>query len=81
MTIKIPKVFFDDHEARDLPTPAVVRFTTSHYFIASGDPALPELLSDAEHYAFGGIEAGPEYIGLISSARATFKALKSAGVE
>ena len=48
--IKIPKRFLDDHAERDLDTPEVVRHTKTHYWIKGDDPAIPELLSDADWY-------------------------------
>ncbi len=73
--IRVPKTFFDDHEARDLDTPEVARTTKHHYLIRSDDPAIPELLNDAEYYADA---YGPDMsIGFKASARATAKALRS----
>lgn len=75
--IKLPTRFFDDHRERDLETPKVVKSTKRHYFIADDDPAIPELLDDAEYYAADICTADfPELFGLVSSARATVKALK-----
>jgi len=74
--IRIPGKFFRDHADRDLPTPKVVRYTNRHIYIRSDDPALPELLYDAEYYSDAyGPWAG---IGLRSSAIATVKAIVSA---
>lgn len=73
--IRIPDRFYRDHMDRDLPTPEVVRFTSRHIYISSDDPALPELLDDAEYYADPwGPDGG---IGLRMSAKATVKAIKS----
>ena len=49
--LRIPKLFFDDHGDRDLPTPQVQRETKTHYWIMKRDEHLPELISDAEYYA------------------------------
>lgn len=76
--IRLPVTFFIDHEERSLPTPTVVRETKSHFFVASGDPALGELLSDAEHYAH---PYGPDadgLSGLKASAKATVRAIRDA---
>lgn len=70
--IRIPRRFFDDHLERDLPTPAIVRETNSHYFIDPADAALSELVSDARHYA-DGLDDAP--LGIVTSARATLRAL------
>lgn len=47
----LPPSFFDDHCERDLPTPKVVAPRGVSYWVSIKDPALTELLSDAEHYA------------------------------
>lgn len=74
--IRIPKRFLDDHLGRDLPTPKMVRKTSFHYFIASGDPAMAELIEDARHYA-DGLDEAPR--GIVLSARATLRAIRQAG--
>jgi hypothetical protein len=51
--IKLPRMFFDDHEERALATPAVVKGTRTHVWIRRDDPAVPELLADAHYYADG----------------------------
>lgn len=74
--IRIPWKFALDHSERDLDTPEVVRETRSHWFIRADDPALPELLNDAEFYAD---PWGPdaEWLGgLKASARATIRAIR-----
>lgn len=79
-TIKLPKVFFTDHSERDLDTPEVIKETANHFIVSKDDSALPELLSDAEFYVD---EYGPNAEGLLgvkTSARATIKALRNAGV-
>jgi hypothetical protein len=73
--IRIPKRFLDDHLERDLPTPEIVRETSLHYFIASGDPAIGELIEDARHYA-DGLDEAPR--GIVMSARATLRAIRQA---
>ncbi|PZX14241.1 hypothetical protein LX81_03040 [Palleronia aestuarii] len=77
--IRIPRVFLDDHAERDLPTPAIQRVERYHYRIRADDPALPELVSDAAHYAGGGIDtrAFPHLFGLVASARATLAAIRT----
>jgi len=71
-TIKLPKSFFDDHAARELPTPEVIRETRAHYIVSKDDLALPELLSDARYYS-DGLDMAPR--GIVVSARATVRAL------
>ena len=77
-TIRIPKVFYDDHYERCLPAPPVVRETKRHYFIEAVDtPALRELVSDADYYSMT-LGLCRDYHGLSYSARATFKAIRKA---
>lgn len=76
--IKLPRRFFDDHAERDLDTPKVVKSTRRHYFIASDDPALPELASDAEYYAGSGSYMEFHLQGLCRSATATADAIYKA---
>lgn len=56
--IRLPRLFFDDHEARDLPTPERVSQNSQSVWIRPGDPNLPELISDADHYASEGRAGG-----------------------
>ncbi len=75
--IRIPRAFLDDHAGRDLPTPAIRKTERYHYRIRADDPALPELISDAAHYAGGGIDTRdfPHLLGVVASARATLAAI------
>jgi len=73
--IKLPRRFFDDHAERDLDTPKVIKSTRRHYFVASDDPALPELTDDAEYYAGSGAYMEFHMQGLIRSATATANAI------
>lgn len=76
-TIKIPDRFYIDHMERSLPTPEDVGSFKNHALIRADDPALWELLSDAEHYAHpSGPDAAPR--GVIASAKATVKAIRNA---
>jgi hypothetical protein len=77
-TIKLPKMFFEDHTERGLKTPKVLNATRSHYIVSSRDKRLRELFSDAIYYAdkSGGPDCLPA--GLKSSARATVAAIKAA---
>jgi hypothetical protein len=72
--LRIPRRFYEDHDERALPTPAVVKFTKTHIWIDADDAALDELRSDAEHYAhrYGPDQCPP---GLIPAARALLAAL------
>ena len=77
--IKIPKRFFDDHKERDLDTPRVMKATRSNYWISKNDPAISELISDAEYYVeMGELGAFDNWMfGLVRSAKATLKSLQS----
>lgn len=77
--IKIPKRFFDDHRERDLDTPRVMKATKSNYWISKNDPAISELISDAEYYVeIGELGAFDKWMfGLVRSAKATLKSLQS----
>lgn len=70
--------FYEDHAERNLPTPAEVPGPKGKVSFQLDDPATPELLSDAEHYGCGGVDASMVDIGLISSAQATAKAIRKA---
>ena len=72
-TLRLPATFYDDHEARDLPTPVALKRTARHVVVAADDAALAELASDAQHYAS---EYGPsEPRGIKAAARACLRAL------
>ena len=73
-TIRIPTRFIDDHYDRGLPTPEDASPSDRYAVIKSDDPALPELLSDAEHYAHNGPDSCSR--GLIASAVATVRAIR-----
>ncbi|WP_299821260.1 hypothetical protein [uncultured Jannaschia sp.] len=77
--IRIPRVFLDDHEAHDLPTPAIRKTERYHDRIRADDPALPELIPDARHDAEGGISTRdvPHLFGVVASARATLPAIRT----
>jgi hypothetical protein len=81
--IRIPKRFYNDHVARDLKAPAVIRKTKQHYIIdATPSSAFDELLSDALFYADGDASgfdmSDPDIRGIVASARATARALEAA---
>ena len=79
--IRIPKMFFDDHQSRDLDTPIVYRETGKHYYIKRDDPALLELIDDANYYAdtFDGWTLDAH--SYVRGARALCAALKRQGVK
>ena len=78
--IKIPQRFYEDHLERDLECPAIVKETKTHYWISADDEHLKELHEDADFYAFPYVDARPgEYLwGIVTSARATVKAIEKA---
>ena len=88
-TYDLPKRFIDDHLSRTdqacwdgFDWDANVRETKTAYRITLTDDQASELLSDAEFYADMGVkEYGPEFLGLISSARATAKRLRVQNVQ
>lgn len=75
-TIRIPLKFYCDHLWRGCPTPVDSSQSQTHAVVRADDPALSELLDDAEHYAT------PPYCdcsrGLIASAAATVRAIRNA---
>lgn len=76
--VRLPRVFYEDHEARELPTPDPLKQTKRHVWVAVDDPDLPELLDDARHYSTEAFYMEPQLHGLGHSARATVKAIEEA---
>lgn len=76
--VRIPRRFYDDHQARDLSTPEIVRESARHYWIDLDDSAASELLSDARYYASEAMYMDPPRPGLAASARATVRAIEDA---
>lgn len=72
--IYIPRGFLIDHEERELPTPDYKECGRRTY-VRRDDPNLPELISDAKHYAHGGTDAEP---WIVNSAKALLAALAKA---
>lgn len=82
--VRIPRVFYRDHDhGRGCPSPAIIKETKTHLFIAfePGSEGWEDLLDDAEHYANHPDYAQTCGLGLVSSARATAKAMKKAIAE
>lgn len=75
--IRLPRVFFEDHRSRDLDTPTIIDSSSRYIWIDESDPAIPELLSDAEYYASEAMHMDPPRPGLAASARATLVALNA----
>jgi hypothetical protein len=79
-TIRIPARFIDDHHDRGLPTPSDSSDSHRYALIRCDDPALAELLNDAEHYAImterrGRYDCMPR--GIVASAAATVRAIRN----
>lgn len=79
-TIRIPARFIDDHFERGLATPEDTSASDRYAVIRADDPAVPELLSDAEHYAAmterrGRYDCMPR--GMVASAKATVRAIRN----
>jgi hypothetical protein len=73
-TISLPRLFYWDHLERDLPTPEMVQSNKAHIIVNRDDPAMNDLLEDAEFYASDAMDQLPP--GLKSSAKATVNAIK-----
>lgn len=72
-TIRIPRTFYVDHQERDLPTPVAIHEIVRHVWIDRNDPALPELIDDARHYADPTATDAPGWLRL--AARALLRSL------
>lgn len=89
-TYDLPKRFVEDHYGRfndqpmweGLTLASVAVETKTSYRITLTDEQASNLLSDAEFYVSMGVsEFGPEYLGLIRSAAATAKRLRTQNVQ
>mgnify|MGYP000591868186 CR=1 FL=1 len=76
--VTVPRRFFDDHAERDLDTPQIIEATKKGYTVRLDDPALPELLDDAEYYADMTGRMERHVFGICMSAKATAKAIRAA---
>jgi hypothetical protein len=75
MEKRCPRRFYDDHRGRDLPTPPALCSGRHWVMLDTTHPDMPELVSDARHYAD---PYGPDGDGcgvLRRAARALLKAL------
>ena len=76
MQYKIPPRFYFDHLSRECgKSGKIVRSTKNYLIVELDDIALNDLLSDASYYSESGDISDPSIRGLITSARATIKAL------
>lgn len=83
ITVTVPWTFYDDHANRGCveysPDPIVSR-KGARVTVSLDRRDLDDLYSDAYHYMSSGISTyGREMIGVVSSARATVKALVKQG--
>jgi len=72
---RLPPLFYDDHVARDLPAGTVVKRNPRAVYVVLTAAELKEMKSDANHYATSMKDAGFDNPGMITSAKATLKAL------
>ena len=81
--VKIPSRFHEDCDECSCKVPVPVRETKTHYYISTQrDALMDELISRAFYYVEMGAMGAFDryYIGIVTSARATLKALKKANV-
>jgi hypothetical protein len=81
LEVWIPERFYDDHVSRDLPAGLEVERKRSKVRVRADRPTFSEILDDARHQVYMSAELGREYLGLVSSARATVRALEAEGIE
>jgi hypothetical protein len=77
--IRVPLRFYQDHAERGLDTPVNHSRSRTYATIATDDPALPELLSDAQFYAsaMGDCEWSSCPPGIVRSAIATVRSIRA----
>lgn len=49
--VRLPVMFYDDHESRELPTPPTIKRTKRYVWIDPTHEHVAELVSDAKYYA------------------------------
>ena len=74
---QVPKLFYNDHVARELPAPAVVRENKTHYWISLGGAHIEEFIDHAGSVGRLWPKLKRKY-GLARSARATVRAYEKA---
>lgn len=78
--VKIPHRFLQDCDECDCEVPEPIKTTKTHHYISTRrDELMNELISRAFYYS-NPADFDKYYFGLVSSARATLKALKKANV-
>ncbi len=82
MIYRLPPYFYGDHCDRGLPSGRIVRTTKTSVFVELDASECAEMLASADYYVdqtAAMLDSDPAQIGLISSARATAKALRKQG--
>lgn len=51
LIVKVPRLFFEDHEARDLPRGYIIRRMARQVLVDLDQVAYDDLLGDAQYYA------------------------------
>mgnify|MGYP003652993097 FL=1 len=74
-TVRIPFLFWDDCQERELEMPPAIKETKRHVWIDRDHPAVDELLSCASYYSECESSFLPEYRHQCRSARATIRAI------
>lgn len=78
-TIKLPAMFYEDHEGRELPSGDVLKRGKRLVTVQCDDETLDEIESDAKHYASmtagesSNCDMDESYRGLVGSAKTTVK--------
>lgn len=79
-TIRLPRLFFDDHLSRGCPTPETTRETARFVWVDGDDLALGDLYNDAEYYENAGSEGWDDGLGYLgAAARRLLVVLRKAG--
>ena len=57
IVVKLPRLFYIDHRDRDLPSGEIIRAVGNNRVeVALDEEAFEDLISDAKHYGFGGMD-------------------------
>jgi hypothetical protein len=56
IVVKLPRLFYIDHRDRDLPSGNLLRTIGNRVEVELDKEAFDDLISDAEHYGFGGMD-------------------------
>ena len=76
-SVKVPRVFFEDHSSRCLSRSVETRSTSRGVVVDLEGREVADLLSDADYWSTEWIDYdSPSALGLGSSARATVKAIR-----